>query len=452
MKKSFEKIKKILNDLERRFPYDELRETRAIENENLKIIGITGSNGKTTTAKLVHEYLKLKGKESVLFSSAGIDSPLSCYNKTDEVEIPIYNESSVINALNGAIKLGADYLIIEVNERTISKGYVKDIPFAVRAITNLVQKHNTLSYSEDEYVALKKSFFQNIPEEDECTCIYGLNTNDFYQDMLTLNNKPSKTVASEYFTEVKGLDKDSIDYLLYPTSDIFDTINGMNFGIKTKEDSFKFSTKLIMPFNALNITLAMAIIDTLGEFDENIFQEMLQSVKISGRDEVISFDERKIIISITCTPHLEILKEYKKRGEINNIKLVTGAFGNGFNSWLPEYKGTKFQNYVSESMKWAYQYMIANCDYIYITANDNAKTPIKELLEEQIKEVDGKIQYEAIESRQEAIMKALQDSKPGDVIFISGRGNRSMFCKNEQELEFYKDLDIVVRELKKREE
>ncbi len=452
MKKSFEKIKKILNDLEKRFPYDELRETRAMENENLKIIGITGSNGKTTTAKLVHEYLKLKGKESVLFSSAGIDSPLSCYNKTDEVEIPIYNESSVINALNGAIKLGADYLIIEVNERTISKGYVKDIPFAVRAITNLVQKHNTLSYSEDEYVALKKSFFQNIPEEDECTCIYGLNTNDFYQDMLTLNNKPSKTVASEYFTEVKGLDKDSIDYLLYPTSDIFDTINGMNFGIKTKEDSFKFSTKLIMPFNALNITLAMAIIDTLGEFDENIFQEMLQSVKISGRDEVISFDERKIIISITCTPHLEILKEYKKRGEINNIKLVTGSFGNGFNSWLPEYKGTKFQNYVSESMKWAYQYMIANCDYIYITANDNAKTPIKELLEEQIKEVDGKIQYEAIESRQEAIMKALQDSKPGDVIFISGRGNRSMFCKNEQELEFYKDLDIVVRELKKREE
>ncbi len=447
MRKNFEKVKKILKDLEKKYPHDQLKESRSVENGGLKIIGITGSNGKTTTAKLVHEYLKLKGKESILFSSAGIDSPLSNYNSEDEVEIPIYNESSVINALNGALKDGADYLIIEVNERTLAKGYVKNIPFDIRAITNIVPRHNTLLYTEEEYIAIKKSFFQNIPEEDECTCIYGLDTKELFEEMLTLNDKPYKTFASEYVTEVKRIDKKGIDYLLYPSKKVFDTIKGMDFGIKTKEKSYEFSTDLIMPFNALNITLAMAIIDTLGEFDEKIFKKLLKSIVIPGRDEVIVSKNRRIIISITCTPHLEILKRYKDNGEINSIKIITGSFGNGFNSWLPEYKGDKFAGYVTESMKWAYKYIVANCDYVYITANDNAATSIKVLLEEQIKEVDGKIGYEAIESRKEAIKKALQDSKPGDVIFISGRGNRSMFCKNSKELEFYLDKDIVKNEI-----
>lgn len=448
MKKNFEKTKKLLKKLENKYPYDPLKDKKIKENENLKIIGITGSNGKTTTAKLVHEYLKLKGKESILFSSAGIDSPLSNNSSIDEVEIPIYNETSVINALNGAIKDGADYLIIEVNERTLAKGYVKDIPFDVRAITNVVPMHNTLLYTPEQYIAIKKSFFQNISEEDDCTCIYGLNTKELFEEFIALNDKPYRTFASQYVASVKGVEESKIDYMLYPSKKIFDTLKGLDLGIKTKEKSYEFSTDLIMPFNALNITLAMAIIDTVGEFDEKIFKKLLKSIVIPGRDEVIKIKGRTIIISITCTPHLEILKKYKENGQIKNIKLITGSFGNGFSTWLPEYKGDKFSEYVSESMKWIYKYIVANCDYVYITTNDNAATPIKELLDAQIKEVDGKIGYEAIEDRKEAIKRALSDSKPGDVIFISGRGNRSMFCKNSKELEFYLDKDIVSDEIK----
>ncbi len=447
MKKNFEKTKKLLKNLENKYPYDPLKDNEIAENENLKIIGITGSNGKTTTAKIVHEYLKLKGKESILFSSAGIDSPLSNNSKNEEVEIPIYNETSVINALNGAIKDGADYLIIEVNERTLKKGYVKDIPFDIRAITNIVPKHNTLQYTEEEYIAIKKSFFQNIPAEDDCTCIYGLNTKELFEEMIALNDKPYKTFSSQHIANIRGVEESKIDYMLYPNKKVFDTLKGIDLGIKTKTKSYEFSTGLIMPFNALNITLAMAIIDTLGEFDEKIFSKLLKSISIPGRDELIKIKGRTIIISITCTPHLEILKKYKDNGEIKNIKLITGSFGNGFTTWLPEYKDEKFAKYVTESMKWVYKYIVANCDYVYITANDNAATPIKELLDAQIAEVNGKIGYEAIEDRKEAIKKAISESKPGDVIFISGRGNRSMFCKNSKELEFYLDKDIVNNEI-----
>lgn len=60
-------------------------------NKDFKIIGITGSYGKTTTIKIVNEYLKAKGKRSVLFASCGIDLPNSNYDKDDEIEVPIYN-------------------------------------------------------------------------------------------------------------------------------------------------------------------------------------------------------------------------------------------------------------------------------------------------------------------------------------------------------------------------
>ena len=140
------------------------------------------------------------------------------------------NESAEANALNGAIKYGADYLIIEVNERTIEKGYVKNIPFDIRAITNIIPSHNTLLYTPEQYVAIKKSFFQNIPAEDECTCIYGLTNKDLFYEMISLNNNKYKTFASEYVAGLKGIPQEEINYMLHPNgSNAFDTLDGLNF-------------------------------------------------------------------------------------------------------------------------------------------------------------------------------------------------------------------------------
>ena len=459
MNNNFIKTKKILNELMKQYPYDSLKEdnsispiSRSIENDNLKIIGITGSYGKTTTAYIVHEYLKLIGKRSVLYSSAGIDSPLSNYDSSDEVEIPIFDSSSLINALNGAIKYKADNLIIEVNERTIEKGYLHNIPFSIKAITNLYPCHNTLQYTKEEYIEIKKSFFKDIPSEDDTICIYPIFTEIPTEEFLSLNNKPYKIFSSVHIASVKNFKEENIDYLLYPTNDIFHNLDGLEFGIRTKNKSYPISSKLIMPFNGLNITLAMAILDTLNEFSETTFNQLLKVITIPGRDEIIKINNRTIIISITCTPHLEILKGYKEKGLINNIKLVTGSFGNGFNTWLPEYKGEAFKSYVNKSMKWVYNYIINNCDYVYITSNDNASSSIQDLLETQVKLVDGKIPYEAIINRKEAIEKAINDSKPQDVIFISGRGNRRMFCYNNSDMDFFLDKDVVEKKIKNMEE
>lgn len=446
---NFQKIEQKLNELKSQFPHDEYIEKRARKNTNLKIIGITGSNGKTTTALIVHEYLKSIGLKSVLFASCGIDLEISNYDKNSEVDIPIFNETSLINAIDGAIKERADYLILEINERTIEKGYIEGIPFSIRALTNIVPKHNTLSYTEEEYVNIKKSFF-TFDDEDDCTCIYTLTEKELLEELISQNNKPYKVVSSEYVARVKGVEEEKIDYMLHQGTKEFDSLEGLNFNIKTKTKDVECHTNLIMPFNALNITLAYAILDSLGEMEDSKFNQLLEEIKIPGRDEVIRYNKRTIIISVTCTPHLEILKKYKESNKINNIILITGSFGNGFNSWLSEYKDENFKNYVNESMRWAYSHFIKNADKIYITTNDYASSNVSELLSSQENEIKGKIAYEVIENRKAAIKKAIEESKEGDVIFISGRGNRKVFCNNTKTVEMYLDKEIVNKEIREK--
>ena len=447
---NFLKLEQKLNELKSQFPHDEYIEKRERKNTNLKIVGITGSNGKTTTALIVHEYLKSIGLKSVLFASCGIDLEISNYDKNSEVDIPIFNETSLINAIDGAIKERADYLILEINERTIEKGYIEGIPFSIRALTNIVPKHNTLSYTEEEYVNIKKSFF-TFDDEDDCTCIYTLTEKELLEDLISQNNKPYKVVSSEYVARVKGVEDEKIDYMLHQGTKEFDSLEGLNFNIKTKTKDVECHTNLIMPFNALNITLAYAILDSLGEMEDSKFNQLLEEIKIPGRDEVIKYNGRTIIISVTCTPHLEILKKYKESNKINNIILITGSFGNGFNSWLSEYKDENFKNYVNESMRWAYSYFIKNADKIYITTNDYASSNVSELLKSQENEIKGKIAYEVIENRKAAIKKAIEESEEGDVIFISGRGNRKVFCNNTKSVEMYLDKEIVNKEIREKD-
>lgn len=447
---NFLKLEQKLNELKSQFPHDEYIEKRERKNTNLKIVGITGSNGKTTTALIVHEYLKSIGLKSVLFASCGIDLEISNYDKNSEVDIPIFNETSLINAIDGAIKERADYLILEINERTIEKGYIEGIPFSIRALTNIVPKHNTLSYTEEEYVNIKKSFFK-VDDEDDCTCIYTLTEKELLEDLIRQNNKPYKVVSSEYVARVKGVEDEKIDYMLHQGTKEFDSLEGLNFNIKTKTKDVECHTNLIMPFNALNITLAYAILDSLGEMEDSKFNQLLEEIKIPGRDEVIKYNGRTIIISVTCTPHLEILKKYKESNKINNIILITGSFGNGFNSWLSEYKDENFKNYVNESMRWAYSYFIKNADKIYITTNDYASSNVSELLKSQENEIKGKIAYEVIENRKAAIKKAIEESEEGDVIFISGRGNRKVFCNNTKTVEMYLDKEIVNKEIREKD-
>ena len=414
-------------------------------NSGLKIIGITGSKGKSTTAYLIHNYLKYIGYKSVLFSSIGIDSPAG-YNSPDEsIENPIRDEKMLLNAILQAEAYEADFLILEVNERAISKGLINGIPFDIRLITNVIPTHNNSFYTTEQYVSLKQSFFENIPDDEDCTCIFGIEENYVYRNLEANNNKKQKIFGTRYLSKVRGIDESKIDYLLYSNDSVFDSLDGLNFSIKTKNNNFNLHTKMIMPHNAMNILASVAVLDTLKVYDYDSFSNFILNITIPGRDKIIKKNNRTIIISTHLAPTLEILGKYKNEKKFNRLVVVTGSVGYGHKTWIKEYSDEVYENDIINSMKFAYNYINKYADSVYITTSDIGSKNPQLLLEMQSQLVSKNISNKNYINRKDAIKYAILDSLDGDLIFISGRGNRRIACISEDKVDLFQDEEIVFK-------
>ena len=118
-----EKLKELKDKLNKKIEsknkFDRLKEEyknkKRKDDKELKIIGITGSRGKSTVAYIVHEYLKQIGKRSVLYSSLGVDSPASIIKKEEAIELAVTSTESLLSILEEAENYDADYLILEIN-------------------------------------------------------------------------------------------------------------------------------------------------------------------------------------------------------------------------------------------------------------------------------------------------------------------------------------------------
>ena len=408
-------------------------------NKDFTFIGVTGSRGKSTVCFMIHEFLKEKGYKSILYSSIGIDSPKSLISKDEAVENPIYNEEMIYNALKESIEYETDYLIMEVNERAISKGYTKNIPFDIRVLTNIIPKQNDLFYPD--YVLLKQSFITEASINTKF--IIELIDKDSISVFRTLDRSKVTTITSEYLASRRGVEKEEIDYLMKTNNEIYDSINGLSFTIEEREDNIDINTNLIMPYNGLNITLSYAILKNLIDFKNDEFSSFIKDINIPGRNEVINYKNRKIIISLNLMPQLENLKRYQERKEINKIIVVTGSTGLGYKSWQEEFPKELYLKDRKESIKFSYDYVKKNSDFLYITKTDIGASNKEELFNYQEEIVKGYVEYSIIEDRKDAIKSAIKSSNEGDVIFISGRGNRRIMCDSYDHITLFKDKEEV---------
>lgn len=411
--------------------------------DNIKIIGITGSHGKSTTAYLVHKYLQSIGKKSILYSSIMIDSPASYINVNEPCEVPVMSESSLLDILEEADYYDAEYVVIEVNESTIAKGLVNDISFTVRALTNISPHNNEEHYSPEEYVRIKESFFKNIPDDEESTCVIGLTgpfSREDFNRFVRLNNRPKITYGSKYVCEVRNADYTNIDCLLHGMNS---TLNGSELSIRVKDKSYKFKTNVLFLYNAINFTCTIAILEVLKIFDYDKFNSCINNIVIPGREEVIRTNDRTIIIGLHLIPVLECLKPFKVSGEIKQIKVVTASIGTGFVNWGKEFSSELYMSKRPKIRKFAMDYLTQYADFAYITSNDNAAEDPHAIALELKEYINGKIPSTIVVDRKEAIKRAITESNPNDIIFISGRGNRKIFCDTATTIKLFRDREIV---------
>lgn len=446
MKNKKEKINQLIEKLEKNnkkpiLNREKLKKIKDKKIDNLKIIGVTGSRGKSTVAYLLHSYLKQNGYKSVLYSSIMIDSYLSYKTPNEAVENPFKNSQMLLDAIEEAVAYAADYLILEVNERAIFNELTKDVPFDIRILTNIYPKQNELY---EDYVSLKKNFLKEAKDEE--ILVLGVVDKDTVALFHEFKDKNVITYSSEYLVSHYGID--SVDYLIQPHEQYFDSIHGLKFEVKQNQNISVIQTPLFMPYQAFNITCVKATLEALKVYKEKSFLNLLSEVVVPGCDEVVYVQNRTIIVSLNLAPQLEILKKYQNRNEIHHIIVVTGSTGSGYKNWTEEFDKEKINVEHEKDMAFAYQYISEFANQLYITITDIGANHKKEFLEYQVSLVENKVSTSVIDDRYEAIKTALLNSQEGDVIYISGRGNRRVMCISQNEMTFFVDIEQVKNILK----
>ncbi len=414
--------------------------------DNVKIIGITGSRGKTTVANLVHEYLKSKGYKSILYSSSKIDSPSSIINPYDACEVPIKNEEMLFDIIEQAETYDADYLVLEINESTIEKGFLDDVDFDLKVLTNIIPTGTEGLYTSEEYLNLKKSFFKNTPNPDVCKCVMGFvyNTKELFEEFLNTTNMQKYLYSTNYTVDTRGMERKDFICLL---DEFEDSINGLTMQVNLDNKMYNLKSNLFTNHNALNILCVMTILKALDVFDINELNKVLRNIVIPGRLELIKARFRYFLIDTSICPTLDVLNTYKKNNEINKIKVVLGSAGKTFSTWDKKFKTEEFKKQRDITREKAMNYLKDRADEVYLTSNDNGGESKEDICKILQRHLGDNIESHIILDRKEAIEQAIKESDRGDLILISGRGNRKIFCDDETHIKLFKDKDVVVKVL-----
>ena len=298
-----EELRKELKKNHKVLPFNEKRvkgkKINNVYNNKLKIIGITGSRGKSTTAYILHEYLKKMGYESVLYSSIEIDSKLSFGKRHSAIDNPIKNKQMLLNAIEQAIGIDADFLILEINERAIKQGIIDDVPFDVRVLTNIVEKQNEVFYPD--YVDIKKRFLLEANEEAKLIlCVNDQITYNLYKEITNIN---LSIITSRFIAKKNNILEKDVNFLIKSNEHQFDSIEGINFDVIINENSISISSDLFMSFNTFNITCVIGILRELNIFNSEKFIKFIKHIEIPGRNDIIKYKNRVIIVSLKLVPH-----------------------------------------------------------------------------------------------------------------------------------------------------
>ena len=124
--------------------------------------------------------------------------------------------------------------------------------------------------------------------------------------------------------------------------------------------------------------------------------------------------------------------------------------GHGYKHWEERFKTQEFASQRKEVRKYAMDLLIGIADYVYLTESDSGKENPINICEEMKSYLSDEVSSTIIVDREEAIKQAVLDSEEGDVVFLSGRGNRRILCNSETTFKLVKDSEVVenvIREL-----
>ena len=369
--------------------------------DRLRVIGITGTNGKTTTAALVYSLLSDLDGTAALQGTRGF---FAGDERLDEKSMTTPSILETLYNMHRAQEKGCRYFVMEVSSHAIDQERIEGIDFALKIHTNVTSDHLDYHGTIEEYRKVKSRFFA-----DDAPKL--LNKDDIKN--IEYNHKNSYSY---------GVDAPATFSVIAYTLK-----GGITAGIRYFNEEATFHSNLRGFFNLFNLTAAVSAAKILTQ---QPLQEVCDAVEnfagVSGRMEVVSSDPLVIVDFAHTEDGIRNVLESLKDQEIT---VVFGAGGDRDQSKRPK-MGAMVGRFANR---------------IYVTSdNPRSEDPVA-IIEAILEGLRGKENVTAVPDRRQAIALALESLKPGEVLVILGKGDEEY-----QEIKGVKhpfDDRKVVREL-----
>jgi len=351
-----------------------------LDMSSIKVIGITGTNGKTTTAAAIYSILLDLGYKVALQGTRGFfinDEKMEDYTLTTPVQLGNFAH------IKKAIDNGCEYFVMEVSSHAIEQKRIEGLEFELKIHTNITRDHLDYHKSIEEYINVKNSFLSDETKK--------------------LINKDDPVVK---FNPKNGYSYGMENPSTYNVS-AYSFKNGMNVMFSKIEEMYSFSSSMMGIFNIYNLLAAVAAVDIVSEKKLEEICEVVDSFAgVSGRMETIS-EEPFVIVDFAHTP--DGMKEVLQSFNHKDIIVVFGAGGDRDQEKRP-LMGQVASNFAKT----------------IIVTSDNPRFEDPDLIIEDIcKGIKNKDNLIIEINRKEAIKKAIDLGKENSnsVVLILGKGD-----------------------------
>lgn len=345
--------------------------------KDLKLIGMTGTNGKTTTCFLIYQALKKLNCKVAYIGTIGfyMDEKVRDLNNTTPDILEIYE------MLLECKKNKIEYVVMEVSSHSLSMHRVEGLSFMYGIFSNLTQDHLDYHKTMANYASAKQKLF------DMVACKTFVNIDDKYKDLFLKDN----SVTYGFGTS----DYQVTDYKI----SLHNT--------EMKVDGVWYKTSLIGKHNIYNILVVISVLKELGYHNIQTIVEDL--IAPPGRMDMIKKDSNVIIVDYAHTPDA-VLKIIDSCKELHpkHIYTILGCGGDRDKTKRPIMGKIACEN----------------SDYAIFTSDNPRSEDPREILKDMVQSLDNK-NYEIVINREKAIEKGIQILVENDILLVLGKGHET---------------------------
>lgn len=369
--------------------------------KEMKLIGVTGTNGKTTTTYLIEQLLTDAGHKTGVIGTIQM--------KVGEKTFPVKNTTPDILDLQKSFRMmrdeGCEYSVIEVSSHALSLGRTWGSQFRIGVFTNLSQDHLDFHETMEKYKEAKGLLFSQLANQ------YGDEPEDHAYAVLNADDEASKYYAQITPAQVitYGIDQAADVQAKY----IQISPEGMEFELHTFRGIRQVKTKLIGKFNVYNLLAAISTALIEGISLDQIVESITKISGVNGRFEPVhAGQDFTVIVDYAHTPDslenvLRTIREFAGK----RVTCVVGCGGDRDRSKRP-----LMAQIATRYSDWS------------VFTSDNPRTEDPEaILRDMVAGVkdENLNEYTVIPDRREAIYVAIEKAKPGDIVLIAGKGHET---------------------------